>query len=128
MSYRDDAQDDAKEMIEYFMVEIVEKIKDGDEVSDDLFNDYSNGDSYHHENHTDKAYDLEDAAKVLSELDEFEETDNGLWEGLDPEKAICAKAAYTYGNAVLHFWREYIKTINEINLDEVVSNAIQEAL
>jgi hypothetical protein len=113
MSYRDDARSDAKETVAYFKDEIVGMLLEKGEASDDLFNDYPNGDSYHHENHTDKSYDLQEAAELLDELRDNEETDSGLWQGLEPREAVCAQAAYTYGNAVYAEWRELIEKIND---------------
>ena len=72
-----------------------------------------NGDAWHHESHVDKWYSLHDAAAVLDQLDEFEETDSGLWEGLGMKAALAACAAYTYGNAVYNEWREKIQQINQ---------------
>ncbi len=69
--------------------------------------------SYHHENHTDRAYNLSDAADILDRLSEFEETDSGLWEGQEPRDAISAQAAYTYANAVYSEWRDLIEQLEE---------------
>lgn len=112
MSYYDDAKSDAKEAAEYFMDEIVERLEGGDTAEDNLLQ-YNRGDSYHHENHVDKSYDLKEAAEVLDVLDEYEETDSGLWEGLNPRDAISAQAAYTYGGAVLSLFDDLIDQINE---------------
>jgi hypothetical protein len=111
-NYHEKAQDDAWEMADNFLDEIIEQAICG-EVSDDYDNDYKNGDSYHHESHVDKSYTLLEAAELLDQLDRFEETDNGLWEGLDPREAVSCQAAYTYGSAVGHYWNEIIKEINE---------------
>jgi hypothetical protein len=113
MSYRDDARADAVSTVENYQDEIVEALIDSGKAIDDLLNDYGSGDSYHHENHVDKWYDLTDAAKVLDELSDFEETDTGLWQGLEPRRAIGAQAAYTYGNAVYSEFRDLIDTIND---------------
>ncbi len=117
MSYRDDAFESAVDTVREFMESIIEQKINGD-VSDDLYNDYDNGDAYHHENHVDKDYDLVESAAILDDLDEFEETDYGLWEGLDPRQAVSAQAAYTYGNAVYSFWREIIEEINSVSMEE----------
>lgn len=111
--YFADARADAKSMAEEFVDEIIEKLLEGGDASTDLYNDYPNGDSYHHENHVDRDYDLSEAAELLNQLSDHEETDTGLWEGLEPRKAINAQAAYTYGNAVYAFWREIIEEIND---------------
>ena len=111
-NYYQKADDDAKYMVEHFADQIVEKLIEEGEASDDLNNDYSGGDSYHHERHVDRAYSLLEAATLLDELDDFEETDSGLWEGQSPRDAIGTQAAFTYGHAVYSMWNDYIKEIN----------------
>lgn len=113
MSYRDDARSDAQDTATEFRDNMLEMYVDDGKVSDDLLNDYPNGDAYHHESHVDTSYNLTEAAEVLDELDEYEETDEGLWEGLKPRDAISAQAAYTYGNAVYALWRELVEEIND---------------
>lgn len=115
--YLSDAMDDAADTAREFLDQIVEQLTDSGEASDDLLNDYPNGDAYHHETHVDRAYNLQDAALLLDQLSDHEETDSGLWEGLPPRDAIGAQAAYTYGNAVAHFW---CKLIREINGDDAI--------
>jgi trans-aconitate methyltransferase len=110
--YLDEARSDAADMATEFIDQIVSQLLDG-EASTDLLNDYAGADSYHHETHVDKSYDLEDAAVLLRELCKYEETDKGLWEGLEPRDAVCAQAAYTYGNAVYQLWQKLIERINE---------------
>jgi hypothetical protein len=111
--YYDEVVTDAKDMVRYFSDEIVEQIMDSDEASTDLLNDYPHADEYHHQTHVDKDYLLAEAVELLEQLDQYEETDSGLWEGLPPKKVISAMAAYTYGNAVYWKWNELIKEINE---------------
>jgi hypothetical protein len=112
-NYRHEAIDDAANMAEEFLDQILEQIEDKGEASDDLNNDYSGGDEYHHQSNVDKSYRLLEAAQVLDQLSEFEETDSGLWEGLAPREAVEAQAAYTYGAAVYSLWTDLIKEINE---------------
>ena len=111
-NYLREAADDAADTVRNFADEILEQLLDDGEASDDLLNDYPNGDAWHHECHVDKEYSLIDAATLIDQLMEFEETDSGLWEGLEPRRAIAAQAAYTYGNAVYSEWRELIEKIN----------------
>lgn len=111
MSYTEQAKSDARDMVDRFRVEIIDYLIDRGEASDDLFKDYD--DSYHHERHVDKYYDLTEAAEMLDELSGHTETDSGLWQGLEPKEAIGAQAAYTYGNAVLAEWRDLIAEIND---------------
>ena len=112
ISYLSKAKSDAQDTAINFLDEIVEHLlQTGGEISDDLNNDYENGDAYHHENHVDKWYGLLEAANLLDELSEYEETDNGLWEGQEPRKAIATQAAYTYGQAVWSLWSDLVKEI-----------------
>lgn len=112
-NYLREASDDAGETVRNFTDEILEMLLDKGEASDDLLNDYPNGDAWHHESHVDKWYSLHDAAAVLDQLDEFEETDSGLWEGQGMKEALSTCAAFTYGNAVYNEWREKIQQINQ---------------
>lgn len=59
----------------------VEQLVESGEASDDLLNDYPNGDSYHHESHVDRSYSVTEAAEILDAYSDYEETDSGLWEG-----------------------------------------------
>ena len=111
-NYLREAADDAADTVRNFADEILEQLLDDGEASDDLLNDYPNGDAWHHECHVDKEYSLIDAATLIDQLRDFEENDSGLWEGLEPRRAIAAQAAYTYGNAVYSEWRELIEKIN----------------
>jgi hypothetical protein len=111
--YTKEAISDAQDTARNFIEEIAENFRTNDTVSDDLNNDYPNGDSYHHESHIDKDYSLSEAAELLDELSDHEETDKGLWEGCEPRRAIACQAAFTYGNAVYHYWKELIEDINE---------------
>lgn len=112
-NYLRKAADDAKETVDNFADEILEQLLDKGETSDDLLNDYLDGDSWHHESHVDKWYSMIDAAELIDQLDEFEETDSGLWEGQQPKEAISTCAAFTYGNAVMSEWTDLIKEIND---------------
>jgi len=124
--YFDSARSDAKDTVLEFIDDILESLVDNGEASDDLYNDYSNGDSYHHESHVDRDYDLLESAQILDELRDYEETDSGLWEGLEPRRAIAAQAAYTYGNAVYSMWSDLIKEINEDGTIQEIYSSIQE--
>jgi len=95
-----------------FEDEIVEQLLDSGAASDDLLNDYPNGDAWHHENHVDRWYNFREAVEVIEQLEDFEETDEGLWAGLPMKEALGACAAYTYGNAVYSEWRDLIAEIN----------------
>ena len=111
--YQNQANSDAADTVGEYRDEILTQLMEKDEASTDLFNDYDGGDSWHHECHVDKYYDLLDAAELLEELYEHEETDSGLWESQQPREAIGTCAAYTYGNAVYSAWRDLIEEIND---------------
>jgi len=111
--YQSQAESDAQDTVSEYREQILEQLLEGGEASDDLLNDYPSGDAYHHESHVDKWYNLTDAAELIDELSEFEETDSGLWEGQQPKEAIGTCAAFTYGNAVYSEWHDLIEKINE---------------
>lgn len=123
--YREEARQHAIDMIGEFQKEIGEMLVDDGKASTDLFNDYGTGDAYHHETHVDKAYNLLEAANLLDQLDEYEETDSGLWRDLSPRDAIGAQAAYTYGNAVASMWQEHIEAINN-EWDDFINERLAE--
>ena len=122
--YNKEAISDAVSTAREFLDQIVEKVCDGEDISDDLLNDYGTGDAYHHESHVDKEYGLADASDLLSQLSDHEETDTGLWEGQEPRKAIATQAAFTYGNAVMHHWQELIEELNDDNVIEAFRDTI----
>lgn len=111
--YRQDALDNAQETVLEFIDEIIEQLENNGEASDDLYNDYSGGDAWHHESHVDRWYGLQEAADLLDQLSEHTEEDSGLWERQEPKQAIGTQAAYTYGNAVYSEWCDLISRIND---------------
>lgn len=121
--YIQNAVQDARYCALNYLDEIVDQLMEEKEASDDLLNDYTDGDSYHHEYHVDNYYSLQEAAELLDQLSKWEETDHGLWNGLEPRRAIECQAAYTYGNAVHDFWQQLIE---EINSDGIVTDMIGE--
>lgn len=115
-NYAKAAEDDAREAVKYFLDDIVKAIIENEGEVDTGILDWS--ESYHHESHVDKSYSLLEAATLLDQLDDFEETDSGLWEGQAPREAISTQAAFTYGNAVASEFDDLMKAINE-----AISNA-----
>jgi hypothetical protein len=113
MDYLESAISDAWSMAQEFADTMVEQYNDDGRISDDINNDYAGGDSYHHQNHVDKAYSLKEAAELLDQLDRYEEDDNGLWQGQDPREAISTQAAFTYGNAVYAQWTNLVDELNQ---------------
>ncbi len=120
-NYRESAESDAKSAVSNFRDEIVEMLIDDGKASDDLLNDYPNGDGYHHESHTDRFYNLQEAAAVLDKLYDNEETDRGLWEGQDMKTALGTCAAFTYANAVYSEWNDLIGKVND-EADDILSD------
>ena len=120
------ATDDAKDTALHFLNYITQQLIEGDDASADLFNDYCDGDSYFHESHIDREFHLKTAAEILETYAEFEETDSGLWEGLDPKTAISVQAAYTYGNAIMSEWQRIIHHINESDQRVILADMIQD--
>jgi len=117
--YESEARSDAVAFFDEYRDEMIAQLVDGDKVSKDLLNDYNNGDSFIHETYTDRSYDLREAVDVLEDLDQYEETDAGLWEGKDMKEALETCAAYTYSAAVYSFIQEAIETIND-NCESIV--------
>ncbi len=130
-----EAEEDARDWVkDQLMDAIVEKVLDGETIDEDLLRE-DGQDTYHHETHVDKDYDLEEAAQVIDQLDEYEERDSGLWIGAeDFRKAAATCAAYTYGNAVYAMAKEILERINDntdiilgaIHQDETVKDLCKE--
>lgn len=119
--YQQEARDDARETVSEYKDKILEKLQESGKASQDLYNDYDGGDSWHHESHVDRWYNLSDAAELIDQLSEHEETDSGLWEGQQPKEAIGTCAAFTYGNAVYSEWRDLIEEINH-DAEEIIDD------
>lgn len=115
--YREEAQSDALEMVAEFEDQIISQAVgnrgDREMISDDILNDYAGGDSYHHETHGDRSYNLQEAAELLDQLRDHEEDDEGLWQGASPRDAISIQAACTYANAVRSYWADLIEELND---------------
>jgi len=118
-SWHEKVADDAITLIkEFFMEEIIDQLLDTGSASDDMYNDYDNGDGIFHETVVDQYYTVEEAIDLLGELYDHEEEDEGIWEGQNWQELLSTKAAYTYGNAVMSEWNDIISDINQIELDE----------
>lgn len=128
-NYLKKAAEDARDMASYFIDDIVEMIASDGEADEDMGNrSYGRADEYHHETHVDRSYTLIEAANLLDQLDQFEETDAGIWEGQSPREAISTQAAFTYGNAVYDAWQELIKDINSAIGDRVEQGLDRQAI
>jgi hypothetical protein len=104
--------DDAKDFCHNFINELVEQLIDKGEISVE-FQKIDGGERYFNESYVEKEYSLMEAAEILQEYDEHEETDSGLWEDEEPCDAISIQAAFTYGNAVNFAICETIEAIND---------------
>jgi hypothetical protein len=123
IDYSKEAGEDAKEFIENFIEEIIDQLISDGSASTDLNNDYDNGDAFIHETYTDRDYNLQEAAKLLHDLTDYEETDSGLWEGQEPRQAVATQAAFTYSSAVTSVIIDIIKSIND---DEEIGDILKE--
>jgi hypothetical protein len=127
-SWNEKADEDAKEFIrDYLLDEIIEQLMEDGEFGEDIRNDFANGDSSFHETIVDRYYNDKEAIDLISDLYEYEETDSGIWEGLDWSKVLSSKAAWTYGNAVYDKATEILNEIREkIEMDELDLEVAQE--
>lgn len=121
-NWQDEARTSAVDFLEEIEDLIIEFILSDGEADVDFRNTYDGADDIFHEMVVDKEYDLLEAAEILDQLSDFEETDSGLWEGQEPREAIATQAAFTFGAAVESEFRDLIESINdglkEIELDE----------
>lgn len=105
----EDAKSEARGAIETFIDEIVDQLidQDGDAPADlrEYDEDYTNS--------LNTSYNLREAADVLHDLSEFEETDSGMWEGEDdPQQAVIIQASLTYQNAVNSYFNSDMEDVN----------------
>ena len=105
MEYQNDVNTDAFDFLDEIEADIKEAIINGEEDVSEIRCDetgYGYIQDYFHESVIDRSYSIEDAAFVIANC-ENEETDTGIWEGLEMHEAMQACAAYSYGNDV---WEE----------------------
>jgi len=116
--YFDKASEAAADAAKNFEEQIREQLLENGEAETDLTNRvYS--ESYHHETHNDLHYTLAEAVKLLGDLDHYEASDSGLWEGQGAQESIKTMAAYTFGYAVHDRFKDLIEEINSaFDLDE----------
>lgn len=118
MSYSEHAKEMAGDTISHYEDEIIDFLVEETEAATDI-QDFPNGDSYHHETHVDRDYNLEEAAELVEELSDHAETDAGLWEGKEPSEVLSAQAAWTFGNAVAAEFQFLMEEINSEYASEV---------
>lgn len=105
MDYNQDVTEDAFNFLSEIEEDIKNAIVSGEEEVEEIVCDESGygeiRDAFH-EQVTDRAYSIEDAAYVIANCEE-EETDTGMWEGLEMHEAMQRCAAFSYANDV---WAE----------------------
>lgn len=121
--YDESARDDALNIVERVIDNITDALVANGGASTNLY-EYPRGDEYHHEVHMDRDYSLSEASDVLDDLSGHEETDSGLWQGLEPRRAIVTQAAYTYANAVMHYFQVCIAAINDDATDGILGDML----
>ena len=84
------------------------------------YNDIEDLDAYWHETIVDRGYTVADAEYILDNC-ENEETDSGIWEGLDYRDEMSARAAYSYSNDV---WFKCENMFSELKdrMEEIVED------
>lgn len=73
---------------------------------------FGRDDSFH-EQIIDQIYSLNEAIDVINHTHN-EETDTGLWDGQQPEQALCSKAAWSHGQDVWEKCGEYYVEIRNL--------------
>lgn len=109
-NYRAEAINDAADMVEEFLSEIIDDLRAHGSVSTDV-DRYS--ESYFHETFVDQEFGFREGVEVIEQLSEFEASDSGLFGGEGMRDMVSGCAAYTYGNAVRSMYTTLIKEINE---------------
>ena len=112
-TYLEDAQSSALSMMVEYLPAIVEGARRDGVISDDINARMYGSGRWHQETHY-PSYSFRNARVVLDQLSDHIETDKGLWQGQEPEDAICTKASYTYANAVSHYFSEEVEKLNEL--------------
>ena len=102
MDYTRDVEKDAFDFLSDIEADVKAAIIDGEEdVSEITCEESGYGEirGFFHESVVDQSYSIEDAAFVIANC-ENEETDTGMWEGLEMDEAMQRCAALSYGNDV----------------------------
>lgn len=107
--YKTQVDEEASSFISDHEDMIIEAVKDS--ASWD-YNDIHGLDTSWHECITDRCYSSMEAAFVIDNC-ENEETDTGLWEGLDLRQQLSAMAAYSYANDVWFACKDFYEQIKE---------------
>lgn len=117
-NYSEYIEQGAQEFVDEYEDDLIQEIKDG---NTDI-HEYVNDSRTHEWVDNDFIYvDLVDSAEILEQSDNVE-TDYGLWEGLEPRKAIEAQAFFTYRNDLSYAVMDKIEELLQTKLDDVMSN------
>lgn len=117
-NYYEYVEKEAKSFVEDNELDLIDEIEDGNTDVNEYIHDYR----LHEWVDSDFIYvDLMDCAEILEQSNEVE-TDSGLWEGLEPRKAIETQAFFTYRNDLGFEVESQFKDILERKLEEVESD------
>lgn len=98
--------ENAKSLVDENIIDLINKIYDGE---NDVHEFYQEGIIHESADNEFMYINLIDCAFIIEQSDNVE-TDSGLWEGLEPVKAVEAQAYYTYENELM---REVMKLTRE---------------
>lgn len=116
MDWVAEVKDCLKDFIDEYTDSIVQQVKHGKTVIIDQ-DFYLSASEYIHEKITHK-FDLSisEAADLINTLEDYEETDEGLWQGERPSQAIRSMAAATFTKAFIHAFNSFSVTLREMPL------------
>ena len=121
--YKDDVKENARDFILDHKEMIIEAL-----ILENCnwdYNDIEGLDSAFHECIVDRDYSLTEAADIIANC-ENEESDSGLWEGQQPEQAICTKAAFSFGNDVWFECEKIFTRLQELYEEMLENHCIAE--
>lgn len=119
--YNDSNVEDAKSVLSDIQSDIVERLIDGMEVTDFIWQSDQVQEGIDSVAESSAAgLRPSEAVEILEMYDEFEETDSGLWEGVEGwREQLSVVAYYTYRNAVASAINDLATEIEEIDTDEL---------
>lgn len=112
--WMDRASEEAKDMMKYFMDDIVEIMLEN--IALDLRHNRLDAKMDQHltENYNYKSFTLKESCDILEELSDYEETDSGAFmKKNDMKKSLQSCAVYTYQNGVKYQIGQLVEEINE---------------
>jgi phage-related protein len=115
------AREAAREIADDILAALAEK----GEV-DEYSTDHDAADEFIFSGAADQNYSLLEAAQILEDLADWEETDSGLWQGLPPRDAVTAQAAWTLRAASCDFFGKIMAAVNEDARGGILADMIGE--